>query len=298
MTHHCTTPNCPADRIIKAGTFYRKSDKETIQRYQCLTCRTTFSEATGTPTFGQKKRELNHSIFSLLSSAVSHNRLAKIVRTTRTTVSKKLAFLSGECARRNRELLKSRPVVERVQFDELEAFEHTKCKPLSVALAVEEGTRLILGTQVSSMPANGPLAKISLKKYGKRADHRRQGLCALFRSIDSLCATKLHLLSDKCPRYPSIVNSTLRAKPERDLTYEQTKGARGCLTGQGELKKLGFDPLFSLNHTCAMLRANICRLIRRTWCTTKKAKCLAQHLEVYAYFHNYTISKHVMPILQ
>jgi hypothetical protein len=63
-------------------------------------------------------------------------------------------------------------------------------------------------------------------------------------------------------------------------------GGRGCITGQGELKKLRFDPLFSLNHTCAMLRANINRLFRRTWCTTKKKERLEQHLWVYMDFHN------------
>ena len=63
------------------------------------------------------------------------------------------------------------------------------------------------------------------------------------------------------------------------------------MTGQGELKKLRFDPLFSLNHTCAMLRANINRLFRRTWCTTKKAACLKRHVAVYVRFHNTVLLK-------
>jgi hypothetical protein len=39
---------------------------------------------------------------------------------------------------------------------------------------------------------------------------------------------------------------------------------RGCVVGQGELKKVNFYPLFIVNHTCAMMRANINRLIRKT----------------------------------
>jgi hypothetical protein len=35
-----------------------------------------------------------------------------------------------------------------------------------------------------------------------------------------------------------------------------------------------------------MLRANINRLFRRTWCTTKKKEGLMQHLAVYMDFHN------------
>ncbi len=55
---------------------------------------------------------------------------------------------------------------------------------------------------------------------------------------------------------------------------------------QGELKRGGFDPLFALNHTCAMFRDHLKRLSRRTWCTTKRASCLQDLLYVYAWFHN------------
>ncbi len=41
-----------------------------------------------------------------------------------------------------------------------------------------------------------------------------------------------------------------------------------------------------LNHTCAMLRANINRLIRRSWSTTKNAENLAHHLTIYVNYHN------------
>ncbi|RME16932.1 MAG: transposase, partial [Bdellovibrio sp.] len=69
-------------------------------------------------------------------------------------------------------------------------------------------------------------------------------------------------------------------------THIQLKGQRGAITGQGELKKTAFDPLFSLNHTCAMFRANVNRLFRKTWCTTKKLQPLIDHLEIYMWYHN------------
>jgi len=75
--------------------------------------------------------------------------------------------------------------------------------------------------------------------------------------------------SDENPNYPRIL-----AKVFPDCTHMRIKGGRGCITGQGELKKLRYDPLFSLNHTAAMFRANINRLFRRTWCTTKLAQSL------------------------
>jgi hypothetical protein len=217
---------------------------------------------------------------------MSQNRLAKVLQATRVTIARKLIFLSGQCRLDNARIhLASKPAAS-IQFDELETIEHTKCKPLSVALAVEKGTRRIMGFCVSSMPANGRLAQVSRIKYGPRKDHRVMGLGDLFRQIKPFCAIKLNLLSDKCPRYKGVVNKVLREELGCEVEFEQVKGARGRSDGQGELKKQGFDPLFSLNHTCAMLRANVNRLFRKTWNTTKKMERLAMHLELYAFFHN------------
>jgi hypothetical protein len=86
-----------------------------------------------------------------------------------------------------------------------------------------------------------------------------------------------------CSRSLSGPNFIRYGSYSQHVTVE---GQRGCIRGQGELKKVKFDPLFSLNHTMAMLRANVSRLIRQTWCTTKKAERLSDHLALYAYFHN------------
>ena len=90
-----------------------------------------------------------------------------------------------------------------------------------------------------------------------------------------------HFKSDDNPHYPSHLR---RHHPL--AIHTAVKGGRGATTGQGELKKLRFDPLFALNHTCAMLRANMNRLFRRTWCTTKKQQGLIDHLSLYVGYHN------------
>ena len=77
---------------------------------------------------------------------------------------------------------------------------------------------------------------------------------------------------------------TRRHLPEAD--HQTVKGLRGCIAGQGELKKAGFDPLFALNHSAAMIRANVNRMFRRTWCRTQRRERLALHLALYAQYHN------------
>ena len=146
--------------------------------------------------------------------------------------------------------------MQHLQFDDLLTVEHTKCKPLSISLAVEAPTRRILGFEVSRIPASGPLAELSRRKYGPRPNERPAALHRLFGGIRPCLHAGVEFRSDEDPLYASVLRRRFPGSP-----HHRHLGGRGCITGQGELKKLRFDPLFALNHTCAMLRANINRLL-------------------------------------
>jgi len=177
-----------------------------------------------------------------------------------------------------------------VVFDDLETFEHTKCKPLSVGLMVEEETRRILGYNVARMPAKGLLAKISVAKYGKRVDERPKKRTMLFSYLGNLVDENAMIKSDECPYYFKYIT---RHFPK--ASHQTFKGRASAIVGQAELKKVGFDPLFAINHTCATLRARTCRLIRRTWCTTKKPEMLDLHMAIVCLHHNLNLKKLASP---
>jgi hypothetical protein len=280
----------PGHSIRRRGSYWRSHDSKQISRFQCLNCRRSFSSSRSTPCFGQKKRKLNRKIDELLNSLVSQRRIAKLLKTNRKTVARKLKFLETQAHLSQEKYLDARvkegKLVTHFHFDEMESFEVSKCLPLSIALAVESPSRLILGFKVSEMPAKGPLAAISRKKYGPRRDDRPLAAHALFSGISRVVAPGVEITSDEKSAYPGWIKAHFpHAK------HEAVKGRRGCITGQGELKKIGFDPLFSLNHTAAMFRANVNRLIRKTWCTTKKKESLAAHLAIYMDYHNREILK-------
>jgi transposase-like protein len=283
--YHPECPKCaiagfPPSKIIRHGIYLRTSDQNPVQRYRCLGCKKGFSEATYDLCFKQKKRQKNEIIRKILASTGSLRRTAKILSLARVTVVRKKQFLglTSEFSflKRNHET----PKAVEIEFDDLETFEHTKCKPLSVTLAVESHTRRILGLEVSEMPAKGTLTK-KAKMYGCRPDLRRQGRNRLFKKIRPFLENGAVIKSDSNPHYPRDVK-----KHFPDSPHIVFKGRRGASGGQGELKKVRFDPLFSLNHTCAMLRANVNRLIRKTWCTTKSKDRLYAHLMIYADYHN------------
>jgi hypothetical protein len=246
----------------------------------------TFSNATNDPCFRQKKRQHNFAIYRQLCSGVSQRQIGRNLKIRQTTVAKKLIFLAQVLRLKLQNLNQSLGLIHDLEFDDLETFEHSKCKPLSVLVAVAQSKRWILGVDVAQMPAKGRLAEKSLLKYGPRADERRFVRRLRFEKIRPQVSEVVTIRSDSNPHYgPDVAEFFPNAK------YDQFLGVRGAITGQGELKKTTWDPLFGVNHTCAMLRAHISRLIRKTWNTTKSRARLQDHLDIYAFYHNTELLK-------
>jgi hypothetical protein len=289
-------PNCPychskdlktdfRNRVRRSGFFRRKCDGAKLVRYLC-SCKRSFSTATFDACFRQRKRHLNFIIAEHLASSNSQRRTAKLLRINKNTVTKKFKFLGPFAYQTLHRLNSEHPKSQIIEFDDQETFEHSKLKPLSITLAVQSKSRRILGFAVSQMPAKGHLARLSRKKYGVRIDERYQGRSTLFSSLKYYVDDGAVIKSDQNPHYLETVR---RFFP--NAKYETYKGQRGSTTGQGELKKIRWDPLFSLNHTCAKIRADVNRLFRKTWCTTKKKDQLGIHLALFAVYHNLSLEK-------
>lgn len=275
---HC--PKCGSS-LIQSGRFFRTWDQKLIKRYRCKHCGKCCSDSTFHCNYKQKKPWINKPLFEKLTSAVSERRSARELSVNRKTVVRRIIWM-GFAAQRTLAILNElRPRLTLLQFDEMETFEHTKCKPLSIPIAVDPLTRWIVGYGVAKMPAKGKLAEISRKKYGPRADERASERNRFFEQVSDFVEPGAKIYSDMNPHYRPEVKKHF---PDSEhITY---KGRRGCVVGYGELKEGRFDPLFTLNHTCAMIRDNVKRLARRTWCTTKKPKRLELYLALYVLRHN------------
>jgi len=90
--------------------------------------------------------------------------------------------------------------------------------------------------------------------------------------------------TDEHKSYPFVINKHF--PNAKHLTH---KSKRGRINGQGEMKKTGRDPLFSVNQTFAMFRAKMGRLARQSWNLSKKIPCLDDHMAIYVESHNRSI---------
>ena len=279
MNPNC--PRCAASCVIKYGRFRRTEDAQSIQRYRCKDCGKGFSSSTFTPTYRQKRRRLNRLIESDIASSTAQRRIAIKQGCARNTVARKIAFLAEQARAKTKAWLASQEPFTNLQWDELITFEHTRLKPLSVAVMACEQGRSILGFRVAQIPASGLIARRSREKYGPRRNLSGYARRDLLKTLAPHIAAQATVTCDEHPRYREELETALTG-----VNVIQHRSVRGSLTGQGELKRTGWDPLFTINHTLAMLRDNIKRLTRRTWCTTKRKSALEDVIAIYVHFHN------------
>ena len=283
MKRNCPSSPCKSNQIIKNGHYFRANDSRRVQRFKCSNCGKQFSSSTGTLEFGQKKRRVNHLLLKLFASKVSQRRAALIVGVNKTTVARKFDYWSEKATVKNkrfREKLKSHKA-SHIQFDDLITKEKTKLKPLCVTVVSDVERRFILTAKVCQITSFGHLADISKRKYGYRESYHKENLDRVFKSLKPIVSPDALIESDEHKNYPPVVKRYFPI-----ASYDRYKSEKGCVAGQGELKKTAFDPLNSINHTLAMLRDGISTMVRRTWCTTQDPIRLQGHLEIFTYYYN------------
>lgn len=267
----------------KDGSYLRRDDSRKIQRYKCTYCFKKYSHSTFTLEYKQKKRRMNRFVRNELSSGVSLRRCARNLSLHRTTVARKLEYLAKKARKTHLEFLASikNQSVTHVQFDDLITSIHTKLKPLSISVVMDAKNRLILGAKVSEIPAFGHLAKISRSKYGRRKNDHPKNLDKLLQFLKPVISPIAIFKTDEHRRYPDLIS-----KHFCHAIHQTFKSQRASVAGLGELKIKRYDPLFMINHTLAMFRANINRLFRRTWCTTKSVQQLQNHVDIFIEYFN------------
>jgi transposase-like protein/IS1 family transposase len=274
---HCCKPN-----FKKRGYYYRQISKTYIPRYLCLECKRSFSTRTNSLTFKQKRPDLNSKIYKLITSGVTFNRTAQVLQCDYKTVYRKFYFLSDRAKGAH---FKQTFNIKELQFDEMESIEHTKLKPLTIALAVSDDYK-ILGVKVGKAPAKGHLSKISKAKYGSRVNQSEQVLRETLNNLKSKITSKNFVIkSDAKPLYKSIVKDIFPSQAHLTFIAEENKEKKREMK-YTNLEKRIYDPIFALNQRMAKCRDHIKRLTRRSWCTTKRPENLERHLYLYVAMNN------------
>lgn len=217
-------------------------------------------------------------ILKLYASGMTQRRMAKVLRLNRKTVVRKFLFLALLAKQAHQHWLSTQKNARLVHFDEMETFEHTKLKPVTVAIAVHAGSGALLAARVETMAYKGRLAHVAFRKYGPRVDRSGLAIQTVLEAVKTVAHPDLVLVTDDSPKYPRRVRRTLPT-----VTHRAVRRVPPVLA---QRRRNVDDPLFALNVTAAKLRSDLSRLSRKTWVTTKKLDRLQAHLDFYVAWHN------------
>lgn len=289
----CPLPGCPSlssghRRWCFKGRYRRACDGRFVQRFLCLECRRTFSVQTFRVDYRLKRPDLTHSLFAPLVSKVTHRQAARVLGCDRKTVAHRLQLLGEHCRRFHFWRLERARLRGGLggtyQLDELETYEHSRrLAPLTLPVLIERRSYFVLDLQSAPLPCRGGLSRADRERKAEREKAfgpRRSGSRA---AVDRCLATlerfhrdkgTVHLQSDRKASYRSLLAKRFAGRLAHERHDSRARRDYG-------------NPLFPINHTLAMMRDGISRLVRRTWAASKLRERLVLHAWIWAVWRNY-----------
>ena len=213
---------------------------------------------------------------------------ARLRGSSRKTIAHRLELLGRFGAEFHRHCLDCArlrgPLEGTFQLDELETFEtDRRLQPVTVPVLIERRTYFVLHTAVAPLPARGGLSprhreqkESREQRFGKRRSGSTRVVRESFAVLWRVAGRKNNVTvqTDRKGSYASILKRMFGGR----LTHQKisSKEPRGYS-----------NPLFPINHTLAMMRDGLSRLVRRTWAAAKLRERLAWHLWIWVLWRNY-----------
>ena len=290
---YCPRPLCPSAsnrhfRWRRKGYFCRQCDGRFVQRFLCLECRRFFSIQSFRLDYRLRKPHLHLALFRDFVSKTTMRQSARTLGCTRRTVAHRLKLLGEHCRAFHEARLEQARACGGIrgvfQLDELESFEHSRrLQPITVPALIERKSYFVVHAETAPLPTRGGLSRALRKKklerermFGKRRSGSTRAVRRTLAVLARVHAARgpIDLQTDRKQSYIGSASSTLGPR----VRHERHSSTR---------KRNYQNPLFPINHTFAMLRDGISRLVRRSWAASKLRERLELHLWVWIVYRNY-----------
>jgi transposase-like protein len=290
----CPHPACPSRSAAlpftwqRRGHFTRRCDGRRVQRFRCRACRRSFSTQTFRLDYRLQQPRLHLALFDELVSKVTLRQSARLRGASRKTIAHRLELLGRLGEQFHRHMLQGAcrrgGLAGTFQLDELETYEtDRRLQPVTVPVLIERKSYFVLHTAVAPLAARGGLQprdrerKLAREKlFGKRRSGSRRVVGESFDVLQSVVAGRgpVVVQTDRKQSYASLLARRFGGR----LWHERTSSR----------EKRGYsNPLFPINHTLAMMRDGLSRLVRRTWAGAKRREKLGRHLWIWVLWRNY-----------
>jgi IS1 family transposase len=217
-------------------------------------------------------------------SCVGLRQAARVLQVARRTVEHRFSWLARHAHHLHLNQLRGGHLDGPFQLDELESFESNRYQPLTVPVLIQSPRLFMVATAVAPLRRKG---RMTPAQRGRRSVHEALHGRRPSHSDAAVRHTLKALKSALHPTAPVVIHSD--HKPSYGRLGRHLFGKRFIWNRHpATARRDRANPLFPINHTNARLRHFVSRLRRRTWCVSKRARGLAQHLAVAAMWVNYS----------
>src|SRR6185436_20562274 len=291
---YCPNPACPSHaegraRMRPRSSFRRKCDGRTVSRFACDRCKKSCSTQTFRLDYRLRRTDLWTGVFMSLCSKVTLRQSARYHRCNRKTIAARLKLFGEHCKKLHLGVLehaRSRGGIQgSFQLDELETYEtDRRLFPLTVPVLIERRSYFVLWSETAPLPARGGLRpadktrKEAIEKATgvKRRSGSRAAVARAFELLERVVPPEgpVHVQSDAKHSYASELKKRFGERVVHGRYSSKAPRVYG-------------SALFPINHTLAMMRDCISRLVRRTWAASKQAVWHERHQWIWIVWRNY-----------
>ena len=295
MPSVCPYETCPSKRgrpfrFHSRGSYQRRCDGRVVPKFHCLSCRRHFSLQSFRLDFGLRKPWLNCQVAQQLCAKTTLRKTAEILGVRRPTVERRLRLFGDHCRQIHTWLLEQHKL-ERggvpcptVLMDELETFEtDRRVQPVTVPILIDRSSYFVIHVETAPMAPRGALSGRALERkerleleIGRRRSGSRAAITRTLRAWRDQTSSGhgRTLITDKKRTYRSVLREVFPGQAVAHATIKSTETR--------DYK----NPLFPINHTNALFRDSVSRLVRRSWGVSKRREHLESHLWLFVVFRN------------
>lgn len=280
----CSQHHEPRPRFYRRkGSYQPKCRPKSVPRFQCKDCGRGFSRQTFRMDYRDHRPHLNAQLFRLLASGVGLRQASRLLRLSLSSTQLKFRKISRHLRRLNLLVNGQLPPGSVLVFDEFQSFEGCRLsRPLSVPVLIERESGYVLWAESAPIRPTGKLSERRKRaverdraRFGERPDTSMRSIRRTFSRGADCCKAldRIELHSDERPSYPSLAREVFGAR----LLHVRTSG---------QLARGSWNPLFSINHTEAMMRDLMGRLRRNSWLASKRRRFLDLGMALWTAWRN------------
>jgi transposase-like protein len=284
----CSNYHAPEGKwFVKSGSFFNRKNGR-VQRFQCLTCGTGFSEETFSINYYTKLKIPYRTILQHLVTSSGIRDLSRLLHVSCSTVNNRISRLARQSMAISSKLSKNITLKEDLVADGFESFVKSQYMPNNINILAGKDSQFWFLSDYAQLTRKGHMTEQQKKRNDQIKEQIKTNRITIYQSFQNLIRTavklqasstreSITLYTDEHPQYKRVMDSL--------SNYEKRALNHICISSK-KARTLT-NPLFSVNYLDREIRKDNSDHVRETVQFARNTANAMDRLAVYRLYHNF-----------